>query len=338
MAPLRVANLHIFSQILLDSIQNRHIPGCGSLVIADQSLAVVRIRADHCDPMQLAFVQRQGMVFIFQQNQNLLGHFQVQGLHFPAIYRIIPDFVVGYLLFRIKHAQFHAGRKQPDQASVNRLLFDLAFCHSLFQIRVQIAAVEVTPVVYGQGHGIHRAGRDHMPFMEILDCPAVGRNMPLEIPLSAQNVHKKGFAAAARFTVCAVVGPHDCFHPGFLYKCTKGRKVRFPQILLGNFGIKIVPLIFRARMDCEMLGAGSGAQIVRVIALHTFHKAYAQARGQIRIFTIGFVPSAPARVTEYIYIRRPDRQALVDIPILIAAIHVVFTTRFHADGFPDLAQ
>ncbi|WP_204652556.1 hypothetical protein, partial [Gemmiger formicilis] len=38
---------------------------------------------------------------------------------------------------------------------------------------------------------------------------------------------------------------------------------------LGNFGIKIVPLIFRARMDCEMLGAGSGAQIVRVIALHT---------------------------------------------------------------------
>ena len=36
--------------------------------------------------------------------------------------------------------------------------------------------------------------------------PAVGRNMPLEIPLSAQNVHKKGFAAAARFTVCAVIG------------------------------------------------------------------------------------------------------------------------------------
>ena len=162
--------------------------------------------------------------------------------------------------------------------------------------------------------------------------------MPLEIPLAAQNIHKEGFAAAARFTVCAVVGPHDCFHPGFLYKCTKGRKVRFPQILLGNFGIKIVPLIFRARMDCEMLGAGSGAQIVRVIALHTFHKAYAQARGQVRIFAIGFVPSAPAWVTEYIYIRRPDCQAFIDIPVLIAAIHVVFTTRFHADGFPDLAQ
>ena len=54
----------------------------------------------------------------------------------------------------------------------------------------------------------------------------------------AQNVHKKGFAAAARFTVCAVVGTHDRFHSSFLYKRPEGRQIRFPQILLGNFGIK----------------------------------------------------------------------------------------------------
>ena len=62
-------------------------------------------------------------------------------------------------------------------------------------------------------------------------------------------------------------------------------------------------LVFRTRMDCKVFGTGSGAQIVRVIALHTFHKAYTQARGQVRIFAIGFVPSAPARVTEDIYVR-----------------------------------
>ena len=70
-----------------------------------------------------------------------------------------------------------------------------------------------------------------MVFVKILDGPAVRYYMPLEIPVIPQNVPKKAIAAAAWFTVYAIIRSHNGFYLSFLHTGLKGRKIGFLEIL-----------------------------------------------------------------------------------------------------------
>ena len=80
-----------------------------------------------------------------------------------------------------------------------------------------------------------------------------------------------------------------------------------------------------------------GFQIARIVALQTFDKSNTQARGEIRILTVGFLATAPARIAEDIDIGRPHRQA--GKPVGTAEtmlLGVMLSAKLRADHLRDL--
>ena len=83
----------------------------------------------------------------------------------------------------------------------------------------------------------------------------------------------------------------------------------------------------RAGVHGKVLRAGCGLHIFAV-SLHSLDERDAEAGGQIRILAVGLMSAAPSRITENIHIRCPEGQALVDITVSAAALHVVLRTAF----------
>ena len=161
-----------------------------------------------------------------------------------------------------------------------------------------------------------------MMLMEVTDCPAVGHKMSLKAPVFPKNFLQLR-AAAARFSVCAVICTHDGFHAGFLYKCLKRRKIRLLHILRCRLRIKLVAHCLRSGMYREMLRACSRLHRLTV-TLQSLHKSDAKAARQIRVLPVRLMAAAPARIPENIYIRRPERQALVNVAVIFSGIGIVF--------------
>ena len=87
---------------------------------------------------------------------------------------------------------------------------------------------------------------------------------------------------------------------------------------------------FRAGVHREMLGARGDLQVL-AIALQSLDEPYAQPAGKIRVFAIGFMPSAPAGITENVDVRAPHGQALVNVAVAMRRLPVVLRARFGAD-------
>ena len=68
MAALCVCHSHIITDILLNSFQRCDVSGRCSLIVSNQRCSRVRIRSDHGDTADLLHIERQHIVFIFQQN------------------------------------------------------------------------------------------------------------------------------------------------------------------------------------------------------------------------------------------------------------------------------
>ena len=66
-------------------------------------------------------------------------------------------------------------------------------------------------------------------------------------------------------------------------------------------------------MDGEVLGRGDDVGQVGVRPLHALDEGDAEMRGQVRVFAIGFLPPAPARVAEDVDIGRPGVQPRADM-------------------------
>ena len=79
-----------------------------------------------------------------------------------------------------------------------------------------------------------------------------------------------------------------------------------------------------------MLGARGDLQVL-AIALQSLDEPYAQPAGKIRIFAIGFMPSAPAGITENVDVRAPHGQTLVNVAVAMRRLPVVLCARFGAD-------
>ena len=84
-----------------------------------------------------------------------------------------------------------------------------------------------------------------------------------------------------------------------------------------------------------MLAARSRLQILP-ISLKSADKTDPKPGGQIRIFPIGFMSPAPARITEDVDIGTPDSQALIDVPIAVSALPVILGPCFFSNGLTDL--
>ena len=171
-------------------------------------------------------------------------------------------------------------------------------------------------------------------FMEVTDCPAVRSIMTFEFPFSSQDIFHKIFMCTAGFSVCSVIGTHYSFYICFCNQCFKSRKVCFPHILHTYFRIKFMSQRFRATMYCKMFCAGSSFHN-RSITLKSFYEFHAKSGRQIWILTIGFMPSAPSRISENVYIGGPESKPLINISVFFCRICIVFCSSFSCNDIAD---
>lgn len=158
--------------------------------------------------------------------------------------------------------------------------------------------------------------------------------MALKAPCVAQDILEQRFAAAAGLAVGTVVCTHHGFNTGFLDGCFKRGKVCLPQILLACVGVKFVALSLRTGVHGKMLGAGGCFEIFTV-ALQSLDEGDAETGGQIGVLAVRFVTAAPSRITEDIYVRRPESQTFVNVAIALGRLHIVLCAGFRGDHFRD---
>ena len=86
-----------------------------------------------------------------------------------------------------------------------------------------------------------------------------------------------------------------------------------------------------------MLGAGSSLKMLS-LALDPLDKRKCELLYQIRILTVGLLASSPPGISEEIDVGRPDGKSLIDIPVFVLCIFVIFGTGFRGNNLSDFSQ
>ena len=97
-------------------------------------------------------------------------------------------------------------------------------------------------------------------------------------------------------------------------------------------------LRFGAAVHRVVLGRRDGLEILRVVALHAAHEGDAEARGEVRVFAVGLLPAAPARVAEDVDVRRPEGEAVEPRAVAAPLRLVVLGPRLLGDDGRDAAH
>ena len=257
----------------------------------------------------------------------------------PAFHNLIGNFVI--LRFR-KAAEHIAGGEQPL-----RRLRDFFFRHKSLLIcfqKMQVgdAAVHIAACLQRHRRRFLRRFGHTVMLMKILNGPAVRHKMSLKAPFSSQNPPDQRIAAAAGLPVGPVIGAHDGLHLTFLHTGLKGGKVGLVHVLFPRDGIEFMAQPLRPGMHREMLGTGGRFQIFSLSipgsSLQALHIGHAHAGGQIRVLSIGFMSPPPSGIPENIHIRGPEGEALVNIPVMMLCVFVVFGASFRRHRISDGAE
>src|SRR5690606_24298571 len=135
-------------------------------------------------------------------------------------------------------------------------------------------------------------------------------DVSVEVPLVEESVQER--ADGSRLAVDRIVCCHHALHVGLSYKRLKCRQIRLVQVSLRRRGVKIVPERLRPAVHRKMLRASCCTQIIRMIALKATHKGHAQPTRQVRILTVGLLPSAPPWIPKDVDVGRPEGQPTED--------------------------
>ena len=146
--------------------------------------------------------------------------------------------------------------------------------------------------------------------------------MSLELPVSPE-LFLQCRASAAWFSVCTVICSHNCLYISLLYQAFKCRQISFLHIFCRCLCIKFMADCLRSGMYCKMFGTCRSFHCFS-ITLKSFYKSYSKLFGQIRIFPVSFMASAPSGITENIYVGRPECQSFIDISVFFTGICIVF--------------
>ena len=109
--------------------------------------------------------------------------------------------------------------------------------------------------------------------------------------------------------------------------------------MLADRDVSSVACGLGAAVDGVVLGRGDRAIVLRIIALHAGHKGNAHARSEERIFAVGFLSAAPARIAEDVDVGSPEVEALKEHAGAVFAnrLHVL-DAPFGADDFSHLVN
>jgi hypothetical protein len=98
-----------------------------------------------------------------------------------------------------------------------------------------------------------------------------------------------------------------------------------------------MPIGTRAKAS-EAAGGGHYLEVMGVVALESLDKSNPQRGGEVGVFTISFLTSAPARVTENVDVRRPNSEAGVNLADALLSSFVMFGPGFIGDGRGNLME
>ena len=150
--------------------------------------------------------------------------------------------------------------------------------------------------------------------------------------MSAQYVLHEERAGRTAVAVDGVVGRHDGLDLCVLDQHLECRKICLIEILERRFDIGSVSCGLRARMHGEVLGAGCGLEIVRVVALKPLDECRSQHARQIGVLAVGLHAAAPARITEDVDVGRPEGKSGVAAVVAYALCHLILGACLVRDG------
>ena len=234
-------------------------------------------------------------------------------------------------LRRIKHAELESRLHQAlygrgDFGFTRQSLFD---CGN--QGFIGLTTIQIEPVLDAQ-RGCGFSGGNKLVLVEdIVDGIAIGHHVTIKAPFLAQNVLQQARAGRCRFAIDAVVSAHNRLHMRITHQRMKCGQIGLVQITLAGMHIKVMPTGFRPAMHRVVLGGGDHFEILGIITLHGFDELDAHAAGQIGIFAIGFLTTAPTWIAEDVDIWRPESQSLIALAQAAVEKLVMLGTRLITD-------
>ncbi len=283
----------------------------------------------------LAALQRQG-AGIGQQDHGFLRRLQSERAVFGRIDGRGRNGVIGAAVDQT-HAD--ARHHQPFQVGVDFALGDQALVDGVGQGLVGRAAVEIGTGLDRDSRGMGAVGRRLMAGDHVVDRIAVRDDKALEPPVLTYQVAQQR-AAAHRRAVDGIIGAHQRIGLAVDNGGTEGGCVGVGQVELRHIDVKSVAQGLGARVDDEVFRCRHALEIVWIVALDAVDEGDGHMTGQGRIFAIGFLAAAPARVTEDVDIGRP----VVDPVIAVGARRIarqggiVVGAAFGGDGVADLSH
>ena len=272
------------------------------------------------------------MAIVFEENDGFAGGFERQGFVFFAVHYRVRDSGVLHAFCRIEHAQFETRGEQAFDGYVELLFGNDMIGYGCCQMGERSGAFQVTAGFDREGARLFGCRYDLMMLVNIIDRAAVGHDIALEPPFFAQDSGQEAAAAAAGFTVQAVVGAHDRISLPLLDAHFKLRQVGFAEVPFVDLCIEEVTFGLGTAMDSKVFHRRDGFEIVWVVALQAFDEPDGEPAGQPGIFTVGLLSPAPAGIAEDIDIGRPEGQSFVDQPFTFAGEIMVFGPGFVRDG------
>ena len=93
-------------------------------------------------------------------------------------------------------------------------------------------------------------------------------------------------------------------------------------------------------MNGKMFGTREGFEIFRIIPLQTANERDGDLPSEKRIFAVGFLAAAPARIAKEIDVRRPKREPDIThaVAIVSVGVGIVFCARLSRDNVGDLMK
>src|SRR5262249_19536173 len=105
-------------------------------------------------------------------------------------------------------------------------------------------------------------------------------------------------------------------------------KVGFGEVACAGLDVEFVARGLRSAVYGIVFRGGDDLEVIRIVALHPANEGYGEAPGQVRVFAVRFLPTAPARVAEDVDVRRPEGQPLIPAVLVVADRFVVLGARF----------
>jgi hypothetical protein len=227
---------------------------------------------------------------------------------------------VRHAVGRIEHSQLESRGEEALDGGIDLGLGDFSVFHRLNQRRI----FGVAQAAGGVGTCLHRqygsrceVRREPVAAGDVGDGSAVGGDVAGELPVVAENVFEQHGVGAGRLAIDGVVGAHDRVGVGLGDGGAEGGQIGVPEIVGRDVNVGGVARRFRPAVDGVVLGSGDHFKVFGVIALHGFNKRDTEAAGEIRVFAVGFLASAPARVAKDIDVGRPEIQTVIDAVVVV---------------------